>query len=491
MILFAAIALIVVTAFFLARNKNKRSRIIISCIIAIGLAVRIFGSLDPYLHQWDEKYHALVGKNLTSGIKKPVLYAKPVHEYDIRKWTENHIWLEKGPIPLSFIGYSTKLFGYHPFPVRIPSIIIGTLSIFLTFLISRQLFNLQTAYFAAFLHAINGLIVELNVGRISSDHVETLFIFLVQLSFYVMLIFFESKRNKTLISLLFGLIIGLGLITKWAPALLPLPIFFVLVLKKENKPFQSLLKYGFFAVLGIIAIVSPFVILMSSFYPEEFAWVMKKFVSAYSNTVDNHEAPWWYYINKIGVVFGETSAIILIISLITTAIRRNWQFMFLNLWWLIPVLIFSFAETKRATYLLIAAPSVFIIIGYVASYLLKYRNIYSKKVVKFVLSLFIFSLFAFPLLYSFERVKPLDSNFETPNWMTHIEKMKKLDLPKETIILSFPHHIEAMYHTDFTVYNRSFSKEKIKELISKGYRITFFNEETAAFTTSQIWLNKF
>lgn len=165
-----------------------RGRVYLSLffIILSGFGLRIFCSLDPMLHPWDERYHALVAKNLIDEPLEPKLYKEPIIDYDYKNWTANKIWLHKQPMPLWSMALSLKIFGISEFSLRLPSILLSTMSIFLTFCIGLFLFNSdRVGLIAAFLQSINGLVIELSSGRVATDHIDTFFLFFVELSIFL------------------------------------------------------------------------------------------------------------------------------------------------------------------------------------------------------------------------------------------------------------------------------------------------------------------
>ena len=133
-------------------------------LMVCGVILRFYTASDLYLHTWDESFHALVAKNLIRHPLLPTLYENPVIPYDVHNWTANHIWLHKPPFPLWMMAYSMKIFGVNEFALRLPSVLLSTTGIFLTFSIAGQLLNKWTGFFAAFLFSINGLIIELLIG---------------------------------------------------------------------------------------------------------------------------------------------------------------------------------------------------------------------------------------------------------------------------------------------------------------------------------------
>ena len=56
-------------------------------LLASAFALRLgMAGLDPFQHNWDERYHALVAKNLLAAWARPQLRANPVLAYDYCQW---------------------------------------------------------------------------------------------------------------------------------------------------------------------------------------------------------------------------------------------------------------------------------------------------------------------------------------------------------------------------------------------------------------------
>lgn len=211
--------------YFFYKNKI---RLALFLNVLGGLILRGWCASDRFLHDWDERYHALVAKNLMSHPLCPTLFDNPVLPYDFTQWASNHIWLSKQPLPLWAMAASLKVFGIHEFSVRIPSLIVGSIAILLTFAIAKQLFSSsKIAFWAAFFHAIHGLTIEVNSGRDSSDHVLTFFAFFIELG--ILCAILSTKTNQKIrFSIFTGVCMGLAYLCKWHPALIILPIWLVL-----------------------------------------------------------------------------------------------------------------------------------------------------------------------------------------------------------------------------------------------------------------------
>ena len=120
-------------------------------LLLCGLLQRIYVSTDFFLHLWDERFHALVSKNLIHHLLKPTLYENPVLPSPANSWTAGHIWLHKQPLPLWIMAISMKLFGVNEIALRTPSVVASTAGIGITYLTGKYFFNRKVAFVAAFL----------------------------------------------------------------------------------------------------------------------------------------------------------------------------------------------------------------------------------------------------------------------------------------------------------------------------------------------------
>ena len=217
---------------------NKQYSISIFFIMLGGLSLRILPSTDILLHPWDERYHALVAKNLLLNPLKPLLYKNAVLPFDYKYWPECHIWLHKQPLTIWFISISYLFFGISEFSTRIPSIILSTFGIFLTYKRGEYVFNQKPGLFAGFLYAINGNIIGHMSGRYATDHTEISFLFFIQLA--VLFSFFSAQKNGIMNSVLVGVFIGMAILCKWLVALIVIPLFIIIQLHSVNFSYSSL-----------------------------------------------------------------------------------------------------------------------------------------------------------------------------------------------------------------------------------------------------------
>ncbi|HEY9115676.1 MAG TPA: glycosyltransferase family 39 protein [Bacteroidales bacterium] len=455
--------------------KQNNFRLSILLILISGLILRIYAGSDLFLHNWDERYHALVAKNFLDHPLIPTLYNNPVLPYYFQDWISNHIWLEKPPIPLLSMALSLKFFGVNEIAVRIPSFLISTFAIFLTYKIGSLLFSKKVGLIAAFLHSINGLLIELAAGQVSSDHVETFFLFFVELGIFLS-IYAVYKNKSYLFSLLIGLVAGFSLLSKWNPGLIIIVVWFIGAYFSRQYSLQKL----FINLLIILAtcffVFGSSVTYIYILFPTESKYVLSKFILAYNETVDGHQGPLYFYINDMRIVYGELIYIPILLNIYFLFQKKiSWKMAMLSAWWIIPIIVFSFAETKRQTYMLIFAPAFFILISYYWFYL---KFIISRINYRYTVIILLFLLLALPIRYSFERLKIFQQRDRNPQWSQEIKNIKEL-IPedKAVIIFNIERPIETMFYNDCIAYPQIPDSRVIKNLQEKGYTIIINEDE--------------
>lgn len=471
-------ALFLLTFFSIRFYRKSQFQSAIWMILILGAMLRLYSSSTPFLHQWDERYHALVAKNLIDHPLTPTLHEHPVLEYDNNNWVGSNIWLAKPSFPLWLMSGSIAVFGHHTWAVRLPSILLGLLAIWLTYLIAGRLFGSKTAVIAAYLHAIHGLTVELIGGGVSSDHVEHTFIVMVQLAI-LFAVLQRGMKLKYLFTALSGVFMGLAFLSKWYPALIVLPVALVIFNGNAQVSWKDLLRHGGVMMVSALVVALPWTIYMYQTYPNEMQGILTGTLSAYSETVPGHAKPWYYYLNKVMVLYGELIYIPIFFAIYRCwKVKKNRRMVLLGFlcWMGIPLLLFSFAETKRFTYLLIAAPAFFMLTAFFfvkLSYLPVSVNKYFKWMGKNVLLL---ALIVLPLRYLFERIK-LFQEPRQPAAEFYDISQKELDkLNQKTIVFGTDDYIEMMFHTDvYAAYRKIPSQDKCESLEKEGFEVLIYD----------------
>lgn len=148
---------------------------------------------------------------------------------------------------------------------------------------------------AAFFQSINGLAIELAAGRCATDHIDTFFLFFIQLS--IVFILLDKKYNHKKFLIFAGVACGLAILSKWLPALIVMPLYFILNFeKKSNKD----IFYDLVILFSTVAIVViPWQLYAYMKYPMEYSWEMQFNRLHFTQALEGNGQPWWYFLNRI------------------------------------------------------------------------------------------------------------------------------------------------------------------------------------------------
>ncbi len=448
------------------RIKLKCFERALSFIIIAGLILRVFTSFDFFLHDWDEKYHALVAKNLLTSIDVPRLYLTPLLEYNYQNWTGNHFWLHKQPLPLYVISGSMYFFGENVIALRIPSITLGTITIYVIYQLGKLLFSKKIGVLASFLYSINGLIIELTAGRVATDHYD---IFFTSLIFSSLLFLLRSVKNQSSFYFaLGGALVGLAILTKWLPALIVLPLWWIYSWK--NKVSLNRILIRTLVLIIIITVISlPWQIYIHNHYPLEAAYESEFNMRHLYEALEGHGHPFYFHINRMRIIFGELVYLPLIWLLYSWFKKPVINNKFILLCWImISYIFFSAVATKMQGYILICAPAIFIMI---AAFFFEIQNSQWQIKAPLITKLISVLLIALPIRYALERIKPFEKRRTEVEWTKQIRlENDRIQNPKK-VIFNTCEPIKVMFYSDLIAYSNIPSEEKLCELQKENYSI--------------------
>jgi 4-amino-4-deoxy-L-arabinose transferase-like glycosyltransferase len=439
-------------------------------IFISGMALRIFSGMDFFLNPWDERYHALAAKNLLNHPLIPTLYDHPALDYDIKNWASNYIWMHKPPMTLWLMAASMKAFGINEIAVRIPSILLSSLGIFLTFYIAKHFFNEKTALLASFFYAINGFLIELAVGHHPTDHVDTLFIFFIELGIFLSVYYLHhpSPLNFFLI----GIATGFAVLTKWLPGFIVLAFFFTLLLSKET--WKKAVLHCVIVFIIACVIFLPWQIYIYSAFPREAAWENHFNYLHIFEPLDGHTGTIFYQLVEMPRIFGELIYVPLIMFIYSLYKKKPASENFaLVVWVALPYLFFSFIATKMPGYVMISAPAIFMMLAWafydIKDGIEKFR--YKKLVIGFLALLVLL-----PIRYSFERVKPFSNVDRNPQWAQELRELESKVGKSKAAVFNVGHYIEAMFYANVSAYPFIPTQKQINQAESKGFKIFIYND---------------
>lgn len=447
-------------------HKQENYRIAVLLLILCGLGLLIYVSSDFFLHTWDEKYHALVAKNLIRHPLIPTLYDNPILPYDYKNWDGNHIWLHKQPLPLWIMATSMWIFGVNEIALRLPSIILTSIGIWMMFYIGKYFFNKRVGYLAAFLFSVNGLIIELTGGRVATDHIDIFFMFFIELAIFLSIIFVQ--RRKTIYTILVGVSIGAAILSKWLPALIVLPIWLLIVIDSGNFKLKTIITQFAILIITLVAVSLPWQLYIFSAFPEEAVWEASSNFKHITEVLGGRTGPFYYFIDKIRINYGELIYVPLFWFLwITLKKFKDKKRLAICIWFIVPLIFFSLAKTKMQGYMLFTAPALFLMTSEFYFMLLDYKKNHNLK---WLINIILILLIALPIRYGLERIKPFEFRDRNPQWVIDLKKLNKEKI-ENGILLNYENPVEAMFYTNMTVYSNIPPKKIITELIEQGYTI--------------------
>jgi hypothetical protein len=452
---------------FFFRKKSYQYALV--AILSMALMMRVYLSQGNQLNKWDERYHALVAKNLGAHPLEPTLIDHPVMPENELDWTGTRLWWSKPPVPLWVMAASIKTFGVNTWAVRLPSILFSTFAVFITFLLGKKLFGMQIAVVAAFLYAINGLIIESAAGNVSSDHVETFFIILVELAVYFVVCSLDLKKAGRYVFIA-GLFTGLAFLSKLFPALIIWPIWLVAFALSKNFTWTKLFYYGLLLVAGTAIVAIPWLVLLSTYGDD----ILMRVLFAFSETIQFHEHPRFYFFHQVMIIFGELIYVPLFLAVYLLFKKKNTnELVLLLLWIALPLIAFTLGETKRHTYILIAAPAFFLLIAYCANWILR---TYKSTKMAWLAYVVCFALLALPIRYMVERTKLFQKQPELSVFYQNEENWNNKFTQKD-VVFGLQENIDLMFFTEVGAAYQFIPKEiDLLKVKSEGYSIHIYDE---------------
>lgn len=467
-----------ISCYYQSKEKTPLS---LWLLFIAGLCIRMHMIyLDQFLHDWDEKYHALVARNLMYNPLKPMLYVDTIIPKNFTSWTNNHIWLHKQPMFMWQMALSMKIFGINEISIRYPSALLGAIMPILlyriTYIMSKdKLFAFAAALFMCF----SNYHLELISGVIGMDHNDVIFGFYVLASVWAYAEYISS--GKLYFILLIGLFAGFAVLTKWLAGMMVFGGWFLnILLNIKHKNVKKDILYFFVALVICAAIFVPWQLYILDAFPVE-----AKHEFAYNSlhifeVVENHGGEYNYYFKKLSEYFGTTIWWVLLIGIITLTIsdviekRIKYHILFSS------IVVFSFfsfvAATKMQSYMFILAPFCYMMIVHAALYVCNKLRIHLHG---------IYILLFFMLVYNFNYSKivgffhsPFDKYREGKTKNTLVYKSIRKHIPsnvKYVFNLSEFAAIDLMFfNPDITAYDQYVTEEQFKIFKDRNIPVAVF-----------------
>ncbi len=308
---------------------------------------------DPFLHLWDERFHALVAKSMINDPFTPLLYETRLLEPLIDDWSTQNVWLHKQPLFMWQMALSMKIFGSHEWAARLPDVVLATVLVFAFFRSGKLLRNETTGYLSALLFVTTGFLFELVSGRQMLDHNDFVFVSYVSLSVWSWLELRLSGGKKWIV--LTGLFAGCAILCKWLPGLFVFLIWFIFLM--INKVFsRSKYREMLYALLVTLCIALPWQIYIFSMFPDVAAKEFALNTRHFFEVIEGHDGTIGFHFLRINDIFGFGALLIIPLAWLYVVIQEEKK-----LYWISLLLscvfvygFFSIAKTKMPAFTALA-----------------------------------------------------------------------------------------------------------------------------------------
>jgi hypothetical protein len=463
---------------FLVKEKEQLTVI---TLILTALSIFCFAALlDPFLNIYDERFHALVAKNLMNHPLKPTLYDDPIVNMAYDRWDKYHIWLHKQPLFLWQIALCFKLFGVSEFTLRLPSLILGAVLVFIGYRTGKLLVNQRTGYFTGILILTSFFILELVSGRQMVDHNDVSFLVYVSLSIWSFIEYHYSKKKIWIYFI--GIFSGFAILCKWLPGLLVYSGWIVLKVQEKKLKFNDL-KDIFVSGIITLVIALPWQIFTLISYPVDARLAHQFNVMHLFESIEGHRGSFWYHFEQFDTLYGAIASFLIIpgfIVLYRKITDRKLYLPFISMI-VIVYLFFSFVQTKMPSFPIIVAMLIFISLAALLDYSLNLMSMLKMR--KGLQHLLIISAIILLVLSRFDiqRIQAIHTLWKEDNSYSRMlihnkEIFQSLELPENAVIFNVKgqHYIESMFYTGLPSYSFVPTEEQYIDLKGKGRVIAIF-----------------
>ena len=462
----------------------------------------------PFLHVWDEQFHALVAKNLRNHFFYPTLLENPILAYG-RSWVDTHLWLHKQPFFLWQMALSMKIFGVNTFALRLPDILMASSMTLLIYRIGKILQSKSLGFYAALLFLTSNFLYQLIPATLNTDHNDMAFIFYISASFWAWFEYRNSGNKLWLIAI--GLFSGIAILVKWLVGLIVYAGWGISILAQANKRFKIESYYDLLKSFVITLFVAlPWQLYILIRFPEVSKYEYALNSLHLYKEVEGHGGAWNYHFEQWSTHISNHFEYLIPIAFIVflfLKIKKEYKIVILS-WIFIVSLFFSIAITKMPAFTFILSGLFFILITAPFTQLFQ-KLLSSRKQAKYVLIFARMGFFAF-IFYLMLNVNLIENK---PTWKRHLwiksyremlcfKAIGEMNLPVNSRFYNFYFHgaVRFMFHTNFQ--GRSFlpNEKQITILKNKGVPIYVFdngelpnyilNDTSITKIKSSIWHKK-
>ena len=462
-------------AAFAARARRVRSAL--ACLVFAAVCLRVPPAAHLGLAPWDERYHALVAKNALADPFVPKLVAEPLSEPAPEDWRHAHVWLHKPPLMTWLIAVSYALFGVNELALRVPSVLLSSALVLLVFAIARRFASERAALLAAALAAWQARSLLLVAGVRATDHIDVGMTFAVALGALAALRAAESlgeARFWPRVALAGAATAGAYYVKETPALVVPALLFFAL--SARGATWRVRVAATGLALGVALALVLPWQLYTAHAYPEIAAFARARGRRYFMNVVDSQGGPWYYHLANLPVDFGWLAPVALF-WLALESLRTRPELRPIAAWVALVYGAFSLAATKMQSYVLVAAPAVFVALGWFA------LDAVPRRLHRLVL----IALAANAAVAVWGVEAPLEAKARDPLWARELRRLgaevERLPAGKR-VVFGVASPIECMFYARATCVAGQPGAEQVARARAGGFAVAVYGPAEVGEVTS-------
>ena len=485
--LIAALSLYILSILLFEFVGKKRYSLIALFLGSISLFSYIALAF-PFLHVWDEQFHALVAKNMGNHFFFPTLLENPILKFD-KVWVDTHLWLHKQPFFLWQMALSMKIFGVNTFALRLPDILMASSMPIMIYRMGKIIQSKSLGFYAALLFLTSYFLYQLIPGTLNTDHNDMAFIFYVTASFWSWFEYRNSGNKRWLIAI--GLFSGIAILVKWLVGLIVYAGWGLTILANTNTRFKIKSYYDLLkSFLITLSVALPWQLYILIKFPEVSNYEYALNTVHFHKVVEGHGGPWSFHLEQWSKYISNHFEFLIPIALVIflfLKIKKEYKIV-ISSWIVIVTLFYSVAATKMPAFTFILSGLFFIIL------VAPFTQLFSKaKTIlvkadrtKYIIPFARMSIFAIGFYFMFNvSLVENKSYWKKAKWikgyqeMTTFQEIKEMDLPSNSRFYNFHFHgaVRFMFHTDYQARSFLPNEAEVKILKENGVLIYVFDND--------------
>ena len=487
---FAVAALVLAGASGWAWHRG-RATAAMGLLMGSAFAVRLLmARLDPFVHDWDERYHALVARNLMAYPLQPMLRVDTWFPYDFKAWCCNHVWLHKQPLFMWQMALAMKLFGVSTFTLRLPSALLGSLVLWPIYRLGSLAFGDKlVGYLGAILAAFAYYQLELISGVIGMDHNDIAFLAYVTGSIWAYYEYRAQPRWGGWLVLV-GVFAGAAVLCKWLTGLVVFAGwgFDALLHLRQRRPLPELGRL-FGALAVAVAVLLPWQLYTAQRFPDESTYESTYNARHFTEALEGHDSTWTFHFEMLPFHYGPLLLALMLLGTGLALASRNRRNALPVL--VLIVVLFSFftvAATRMFSYTYVLSPLLLLLAALPLAAAARWLAARPASVRWLLGSVGLAGVLLADLRpWGIAAGHTAESNYgmvEVNNREQRIQNAQiytqlAQDVPADYAIFNAPfgQEVEAMFYSGRPVYGGIPSAAVVQELRQKGVHIAIFPKQ--------------